>query len=74
MDAFLSELGFPLRGDWQLERMTGHETEISDKDHYTTAEFRASADGRTYRIAAHLRSYEGSGIVDFSICPDLIPD
>lgn len=45
MDAFLSELGFPLRGDWQLERMTGHETEISDKDHYTTAEFRASADG-----------------------------
>lgn len=71
MDAFLSELGFPLRGDWQLERMTGHETEISDKDHYTTAEFRASADGRTYRITiTHLRSYERSGIVDFTIRPD----
>ena len=35
MDALLSELGIPLRGGWQLERMTGHETEISDKDHYT---------------------------------------
>ena len=71
MDAFLSELGIPLRGGWQLERMTGHETEISDKDHYTPAEFRASADGRTYRITiTYLRSYEGSGIVDFSICPD----
>ena len=71
MDAFLSELGIPLRGDWQLERMTGHETEISDKDHCTTAEFRASADGRTYRITiTYLRSYEGSGIVDFSIRPD----
>ena len=62
---------FCLRGDWQLERMTGHETEISDKDHYTTAEFRASADGRTYRITiTHLRSCEGSGIVDFTIRPD----
>lgn len=71
MDAFLSELSIPLHGDWQLERMTGHETEISDKDHYTTAEFRASADGRTYRITiTHLRSYEGSGIVDFTIRPD----
>lgn len=71
MDAFLSELGIPLRGDWQLERMTGHETEISDKDHCTTAEFRASADGRTYRITVtYLRSYEGSGIVDFAIRPD----
>lgn len=71
MDAFLSELGIPLRGGWQLERMTDHETEISDKDHYTTAEFRASADGRTYRITiTYLRSYEGSGIVDFSIRPD----
>ena len=60
MDACLSELS-----------MTGHETEISDKDHYTTAEFRASADGRTYRITiTHLRSYEGSGIVDFTIRPD----
>ena len=71
MDAFLSELGIPLRGGWQLERMTGHKTEISDKDHYTTAEFRALADGRTYRITiTYLRSYEGSGIVDFSIRPD----
>ena len=71
MDAFLSELSIPLHGDWQLERMPGHETEISDKDHYTTAEFRASADGRTYRITiTHLRSYEGSGIVDFTIRPD----
>lgn len=71
MDAFLSELSIPLHGDWQLERMTGHETEISDKDRYTTAEFRASADGRTYRITiTHLRSYERSGIVDFTIRPD----
>ena len=71
MDAFSSELSIPLHGDWQLERMTGHETEISDKDRYTTAEFRASADGRTYRITiTHLRSCEGSGIVDFTIRPD----
>ena len=71
MDAFLSELGIPLHGDWQLERMTGHETEISDKDHYTTADFCASADGRTYLITiTHLRSCEGSGIVDFSIRPN----
>ena len=51
---------------------TYYKSQIKDiLDHYTTAEFRASADGRTYRITiTHQRSYEGAGIVDFTIRPD----
>lgn len=53
MAVFLSELwsaGISQRAGWQLERMMGYEMEILDKGHYTTADFRASTDGRTYLI------------------------
>ena len=68
MDAFLSELGIPLRGDWQLERMTGHETEISDRTGRTHR--RVSRIGGWPDLPDHdhpparLRRYPG--IVDFN--------
>lgn len=71
MAVFLSELrsaSISQRAGWQLERMMGYEMEILDKGHYTTADFRASTDGRTYLITiTHLRNYEGSGITEFNI-------
>lgn len=69
--AALEEEGIPIRADWQLGSMTGYRLQISDKDHYISTDFYATADGRTYRIRiTHLRSYEGSGIVEFAIRAD----
>lgn len=74
MDAFLSELrssGIPLRADWQLERMTGYQADIEKKRNETTADFRASANGRTYLITiTHLRDRDGSGITELIIRAD----
>ena len=69
--AALEEEGIPIHADWQLGSMTGYRLQISDKDHYISTDFHATADDRTYIIRiTHLRSYEGSGIVEFAIQPD----